>query len=94
MLDLIILSSAGRGVDGGAIGREILRKVQLSDGSALLLSLLSSEFSCCLVSSFLCVDGLWHLLLHERHCSSEIIVASMITHCGVSRRRLLTVLSF
>ena len=75
-LDLIILSSAGKRIYGGASGREVPRKVPLSNGSALVLSLLCSKFSRCLVSSFLCVDGLLHLLhllLHERHCSSEII---------------------
>ncbi|KAF3508434.1 hypothetical protein F2Q69_00004035 [Brassica cretica] len=61
-----------------------MRKVPLSDGGALLVDLLSSEVGCCLASSFLGVDcllHLLHLLLHERHCSSEIVLASVINHC-------------
>ncbi|KAF3501840.1 hypothetical protein F2Q69_00042858 [Brassica cretica] len=82
--DFIVLSSVGRRIDGGARGGKVTWKVPLSDGSALLLDLLSSEVSSCLASSFLCVDcllHLMHLLLNERHCSSEIILASMINHC-------------
>ena len=96
-LDLTILSSARRWVDGGASGKEVPREVPLSDGSSLLLSLLCNKFSRCLASSFLCIDGLLHLLhllLHECHCRSEIIMASIISHFGVSKPRLLTVLSF
>ena len=95
--DFIVLSSVGRQIDGRASGGEDTRKVPLSDGGALLLDLLSSEVGCCLASSFLGVDcllHLQHLLLHERHCSSEIVLASVINHCVVSRPWLLSVLSF
>ena len=73
------------------------RRFRSPMGAPLLLSLLCSKFSCCLLSNLLCIDGLLHLLhllLHERHCSSEIILVSIITHCGVSRPRVLTVMSF
>ncbi|KAF3555278.1 hypothetical protein F2Q69_00013221 [Brassica cretica] len=88
------MSSVGRRDDGRESGGEVSQKVPLSNGSALLLDLLSSEVGGCLASSFLCIDGMLHLLLHKRHCSSEIILASVINHCGVSRPWLLTVLSF
>ena len=38
-LDLIIVSSTRRGVDGGASGREVPQEVPLSDGSAFVAQL-------------------------------------------------------
>ena len=60
--DFIVLSSAGRPIDCGASGGEFTRKVPLSDGSALLLDLLSNEVGGCLASNLLCVDCRLHLL--------------------------------
>ena len=73
-----------------------MRKVSLPDWNSLRLLFLlreSSLFSSILLS----LDGLLpllHLLLHECHSRSEIILIGVITHSGVSLPWLLTVMTF